>query len=1331
MRIKQATMSLALAVSFYSFVAGAADGTWTNSAGGSWANSANWSGGAIASGSGATADFSTLDLTANAIVTLDGAQTIGTLDFADTASSYYNWILNTGSGGPLTLAGSGTPIINVSSDQAVINAVLAGTQGFLKTGNGTLLLTAANTFTGNVEVGQTGDSHLAFSTPAAFNGQNIYLGSVSGDPQIRFIASGGDLTLTNQITVNTVRAIIGNDTVNGLTAGNQTWAGNVILDYGSFNDLYLQKNLTISGPISEATPGLKVTMNGPSTATLTLSGTNSYTGGTVVPVGYLQLACPGGVAVPAGGVTLSGGRILLLGDEQIADSDVLTWASGANNNSRFQLNGHTETIAGLQDNATGGARIVESAPDGINNLSSTLILNVPSGTTNTFGSYVRDGGASGCSLAVDKRGAGTQIFSSNDSQVSYSGATTIEQGTLEVDGTNSDLANSAVTLNGGTFFVNMPSGTGNRTKPITGTGSFHKDGVGNVVLQAASGNNQIAGLTTVDNGLFRVGSGAVLSNTTVVVNNGFLQVYGDMYSSSIQVNNGVLSSGATYGDTSLISGAVTNAGGIVRGSAYFDNVTFQSGTIAPNLDAGTGNATLTISNLTCEGGNFQFDLNATDTTTGGGVNDLVAVDTLDVTGPTTFFIPEINSLTGSRYVIMTYNTLAGGMSSLTNLYLDPSIVGRMLVTIDTNTPGQIAVDIGNPGATPESLTWVGGLNGNAWDVQTTTNWTDGVNPQAFYAADSVMFDDTGSASPAIGLNAPVYTGLLSFNNSANNYIIAGSGSITGMGINKTANGSVALNVPYTGGSVTNYGGGTLSLTNASISNLLENASCTTILTGTNNLSGTATFDTSDVGSSLIITNGGTVSMAASGGFVLPDSNNSLVVAGANAALNIPNLSAAIQVAFPGASSGDSIILRDGGSWTNVLNNVVFPQGGGANNNSFIITNGGRLVWSPQNTGSFLLGHGAAAYDNSLQIIGSSSLLDLKGDQLYSGRNGTNNVTTVDGGAITNCSNILINDAGVGQDNGLRVLNGGTVSVSTGVYVGAGAGSVDAFALVDNGTLTAALINVGPNGSATGSSLTITNNGQVTLSGSLTINNSSSVVNFSSGNLSLGSANVANGLPFTVGDGTGAATLTLNGGSYSFANDLDVSANATLTGTGTITGGNVAVSGSFQPGTTSTGSLTVNNNLTLAGTALMKIDKASSANDSVTVGGNLTYGGTLVVTNLGGTLAPGDTFKLFNFGNNPGSFTSVVLPAGVVWTNNLAVDGTIQVLSVGAPTLSFSNSAPNVITFNWTGSYKLQWQTNALNVGLNTNWVDYPGGGTSPVSVTNDSAIPSAFFRLSQ
>jgi hypothetical protein len=61
-------------------------------------------------------------------------------------------------------------------------------------------------------------------------------------------------------------------------------------------------------------------------------------------------------------------------------------------------------------------------------------------------------------------------------------------------------------------------------------------------------------------------------------------------------------------------------------------------------------------------------------------------------------------------------------------------------------------------------------------------------------------------------------------------------------------------------------------------------------------------------------------------------------------------------------------------------------------------------------------------------------------------------------------------------------------------------------------------------------------------------------------------------------------------------------------------------------------------------------------------------------------------------------------------------------------LNFTHTG-NSIQFSWTGSFKLQAQTNSLSVGLSTNWMDYPGGGTSPVTVPIGVTNGTVFFRL--
>ena len=132
----------------------AGSGVWTNLNGGSWAVSGNWTNGAVAGGTDAVADFSTLNLSLNPTVSLNGTRTVGTILFDDqNVSVKHGWTLSTGSGGPLTLAtSSGKPSLAVQSSTNTISALVAGSQGFTKTGAGYLVLSGTSTVTGNIAV---------------------------------------------------------------------------------------------------------------------------------------------------------------------------------------------------------------------------------------------------------------------------------------------------------------------------------------------------------------------------------------------------------------------------------------------------------------------------------------------------------------------------------------------------------------------------------------------------------------------------------------------------------------------------------------------------------------------------------------------------------------------------------------------------------------------------------------------------------------------------------------------------------------------------------------------------------------------------------------------------------------------------------------------------------------------------------------------------------------------------------------------------------------------------------------------------------------------------
>jgi len=220
-----------------------------------------------------------------------------------------------------------------------------------------------------------------------------------------------------------------------------------------------------------------------------------------------------------------------------------------------------------------------------------------------------------------------------------------------------------------------------------------------------------------------------------------------------------------------------------------------------------------------------------------------------------------------------------------------------------------------------------------------------------------------------------------------------------------------------------------------------------------------------------------------------------------------------------------------------------------------------------------------------------------------------------------------------------------------------------------------------------------------------------------------------------GNSSYTGTTTVNAGILSIATNLSQVTNSfivnnggTLNGTNAI-GGSLTVNpgGTFYAGTAtnSIGTFTINGNVNLAGNTIVTINKdGSPSNDVVNVTGSISYGGTLTVYNTGtNALAAGDQFQIFPAGGT-GSFSSITGDPGVTYSFS---NGVLSVVNISSPTLSYTTLGGGVLQFNWTGAYRLQWQTNSLG----TNWVNYPGGGTSPVNVTNNPTIPAAFFRLSQ
>ena len=179
-----------------------------------------------------------------------------------------------------------------------------------------------------------------------------------------------------------------------------------------------------------------------------------------------------------------------------------------------------------------------------------------------------------------------------------------------------------------------------------------------------------------------------------------------------------------------------------------------------------------------------------------------------------------------------------------------------------------------------------------------------------------------------------------------------------------------------------------------------------------------------------------------------------------------------------------------------------------------------------------------------------------------------------------------------------------------------------------------------------------------------------------GNNSLTGATAVNG-----------GTLIINGDQSSATGPVAVAAGATLGGTGVLGGSvTVGIGATLWPGA-SPGALTILSNLSLAGKVVLAVARngATLTNDRIVVARALTCGGTLIVTNIGATpLQVGDSFQLFTAGTRLGAFTNFVFPPGYAFTNTLALNGRIAVLT-GLP-----NTAPTLAELPYYSLRGGQW-----------------------------------------
>ncbi len=470
----------------------------------------------------------------------------------------------------ITLGGSGGTL-NVSNAATTLTvaSIVAGTGNALtKTGNGTLVLSNANTHSltvvngGSVICGSgkatgTGSSWAAGATIQSgfldINGQSNYKPSDGVSNYLFFTAVtfgqvNAATTELKDTTASHAGFIIYNGTspYAGIVYDGANDPGKATISapwYGTGTSFATTRQVQV-GTSANAPVGLEFT--GTISQRTSIDGQNTTlekTGDGVLKISNTNYF-PG---LKISGGKLIAGHVNALGSVRAIANTVTVTGSG----STLDLNGFSPTISDLEDGGTSDGTV-------LNNGGSASTLTVTHGTVvSSFSGTLANGSST---LALTKAGANTVTLSGADT---YTGATIVSNGTLVVSGSLS--AGSAVTVfSNATFRVD--GGTVNRPVAINNAGTLSVNNnavVNSTVIISDGGNVSVPGAGTVTNLTF-ANTGAMNFN---VANGGILTVAG---------TDGVTNNGAVNSVTLNITGVAPAPGtyvliaysGSLKGSGY-------------------------------------------------------------------------------------------------------------------------------------------------------------------------------------------------------------------------------------------------------------------------------------------------------------------------------------------------------------------------------------------------------------------------------------------------------------------------------------------------------------------------------------------------------------------------------------------------------------------------------------------------------------------------------------------------------------------------------------------------------------------------------------------
>ncbi len=1107
-------------------------------------------------------------------------------------------------------SGSGNDgTINVSSGELTYNGIIASnggasTGGLVKSGAGTLTLGGVNTYAGNTDISA---GTLKIANTAA-------LPSGTGK---------GDVTIAGTLDLNA-----NSITLNGLSgAGSITSsaAGSISLTAGANN-----RTSTFNGMIANGSGTIALTKTG--TGTLTLGGSNTFTGGVTINGGALQLANAGAL--------------------NSSTPNTVTFGPSAAVGTKLQLNGYSVTIGALATNATPGTVIIENA----NALAATLTVN--QATNTTFAGVLQNGTGAG-TLGLTKSGAGTLTLTGNNT---FTGTATISAGTLALsggaaiaDGAAVSLANTAgaiLLLNanetigslagGGTTGgnVNLQSftlttgGATNYAGAISGTGSLIKTGSGVFTL---SGTNTSTGTTTVSAGTLALSGGNAIADTATVslanTTGAILQLNaseiigaltgGGATGGNLNLQTFTLTTGGTNSD-STYGGAISGTGSLVKtgtGKLTLSGVNTYTGATTINgggsLSVGdinnalgsTSSIALSNGTLSYTGNNATFTRGYTVSSGGGQIDTTTAGQTLTLSGGNVAITSTGNFTVGGAGNTLITSNITGasggilnktGLGTLTlsgaNTYTGATNIrnGSLVLGVDNGVNQTATLTLGDGTANTNGVLRLNGFSQTLSGLSTTGAGTGNRVTGGNATLSNLTINNSGASS---------FAGILGGTGTNDNnlaLIKTGAGVLTLTGTSTYTGGTTISAGTIAVGAATNLGasGGSLSIGNATLQITNDLTSARNI--GLTNASSAISVDSAKTyTNSGAITGNGALNLTGSGTLLLSGTlntfsggtnirNGTLTIGVTNSLptdtlVTLGNGTVSGRLALNGFSQTVAGLATSGTGTTNRIVNGKSTSATLTVNNASDTTFGG------------ILG-GSTANENNLALTKTGAgKLTITGTNTYTGNTRiSGGILAVQGGSALLDSNAVVLDDTAGA--ALQLNTNETIGSLTGGGTTGGNVNLQSFTLTTGGDNSST--NFGGAISGTGA-LTKAGTGTMTLSGTNTYSGTTTV---NAGTLALsGGAAILD---------TGAVSLANTAGAI-----LLLNANETigsLAGGGT-NGGNVNLqsftltAGGNNAPTTYTGIISG------TGGGLIKMGTGT-----LTLAGSSTYTGATIVKN--GTLA---------------------------------------------------------------------------------------------------------------